>query len=81
MNRIRQDLSIGSNIRNLRKQSKMTQEQVIAKMQLMNCNITRSIYSRYETGELNIRVSDLVALKNIFACTFDNFFKNINIRQ
>ena len=76
--KIRQDLSIGANIRNLRKQHKLTQEQVIAKLQLRGLNISRSIYSQMELGTYNIRVSELVALKAIFKCTFDDFFEGID---
>ena len=72
--KIRQDISIGDNLRDLRKKNKLTQEQVAAKMQLLGCSINRSVYSRYETGELNIRVSDLAALKKVFNCQYDDFF-------
>ncbi len=77
MNKLRQDLNIGKNIRELRKSVKLTQEQIVAQMQLKNSSITRSVYSRYETGELNIKVSDLVILRDIFKCSFDDFFINL----
>ena len=73
MDRLRQDINIGANIRKLRKCSGLTQEAVTAKMQLLNCeDITRSLYSRYETGELNIKVSHLRVLRQIFKCTYDD---------
>lgn len=75
--KIRQDISIGSNIRNLRKKHNLTQEQVIAKLQLMGLSISRSIYSQIELGTYNIRVSELAALRVIFHCSFDDFFLNI----
>ena len=77
MDKLRQDISIGKNIQSLRKLSKLTQEQVVAKLQLNESNTNRSIYSRYETGELNIKISDLVLLRKIFMCSFDDFFENI----
>ena len=51
--KIRQDVSIGSNIRKLRKKLKLTQGQVIAKLQLRGFNISRSIYSQIELGTYN----------------------------
>ena len=48
--KIKQDISIGSNIRLLRKQSHLTQEQVVARLQLQGIEISRSIYSQIECG-------------------------------
>ena len=77
MEKIRQDINMGDNLRKLRKKRKLTQEQVSIKLQALGCDITRSIYSRYETGELNIRVSELIALKEIFICQYDDFFNGL----
>ena len=41
MNKIRQDINIGSNLRRLRKSKKLTQEKVAIEMQLAGCKITR----------------------------------------
>jgi len=78
--KIRQDISIGDNLRKLRKKRKLAQWQVAAKLQIQGCDITRSIYSRYETGELNIQVSVLIALKDIFKCEYADFFENLEIK-
>lgn len=78
MSKLRQDFNIGINIRKLRNKSNYTQEQVIAKLQLLGSTTTRSVYSRYETGELNIKISDLVYLKQIFNCQYDDFFENLD---
>lgn len=77
MNKLRQDVNIGNTIRTLRNSCNLTQEEVTTKLQLLGSNISRSIYSRYETGELNIKISDLIGLKNIFQCTYDDFFKDL----
>ena len=79
MQKIRQDKSgsIGGNIRRLRMSVNMTQESVIAKMQLMGCEITRSIYSQIEGGTYNIRVIELAALKIIFDVEYSAFFEGI----
>lgn len=75
--KIKQDISLGTNIRNLRKKSHLTQEQVIARMQLKGITISRSIYSQIECGTYNIRVSELVALSELFNVDFNEFFKDI----
>ncbi len=75
--KVRQDISIGSTIRSLRMRSGLSQEQVVAKMQLLGCNLSRSIYSQIEGGTYNIRVSELKALTVIFHTDYNSFFRNI----
>ena len=74
MQKIRPDLDIGKNIQELRRAAGMTQEQVLAKMQLLGLTISKSSYAKIETNRLNIKVSELVALKNILKCGYDDFF-------
>ncbi len=74
MNKLRQDINIGKNLRTLRKSAKLTQDQVVAQLQLTGSTTTRSIYSRYETGELNIKISDLIHFNAIFHCTYEDIF-------
>ncbi|HAO6119559.1 TPA: helix-turn-helix transcriptional regulator, partial [Listeria monocytogenes] len=60
MQKIRPDMDIGKNIQRLRNNSKMTQDQVVAKMNIMGLNISKSTYAKLETNRMNIRVSELV---------------------
>ncbi|HBM3858082.1 TPA: helix-turn-helix transcriptional regulator, partial [Listeria monocytogenes] len=71
MQKIRPDMDIGKNIQRLRNNSKMTQDQVVAKMNIMGLNISKSTYAKLETNRMNIRVSELVALKIIFDANFN----------
>lgn len=75
--KIKQDISIGNNIRNLRKQAKMTQEQVVIQLQLQGFEISRSSYSQIECGTYNIRISELVALARLFHTDFNAFFEGL----
>lgn len=75
MQKIRQDENIGSNIRNLRITAQLTQEEVVAYLQLNGIDISRSIYSQIECGSYNIKVSELKALKQLFNCDFNAFFE------
>ncbi|MBR1470411.1 MAG: helix-turn-helix transcriptional regulator [Lachnospiraceae bacterium] len=72
--KIRQDLSLGKQIRYLRKKQHLTQEEVTVRMQLQGCDISRSIYSQIECGTYSIRVSELFALAEIFKCDINAIF-------
>lgn len=43
----------------------------------MGCDIGRSCYAKYEAGELNVKVSVLSALKKLYSCSYDDFFKGL----
>ena len=75
MQKLRPDLDIGHNIGALRRAAGLTQEQTVAKMQLMGLEIAKSTYAKLETNRMNIKVSELVALKQIFNVSFDAFFE------
>ena len=72
--KLRPDMDIGHKISALRQGVKLTQDQTVAKMQLMGLKISKSSYAMIETNRLNIKVSELVALKQIFHGSFDAFF-------
>lgn len=69
-----QDISIGDNLRKLRNNADLTQEQVVAQLQLRNFSISRSIYSQIEAGTYNIRISELIALAEIFHTDYNTMF-------
>lgn len=74
MQKIRPDMDIGHNIQRLRRGAGMTQDQVVARLQLMGLSISKSTYAKLETNRMNIKVSELVALKEIFQAQFQDFF-------
>ena len=71
---ILQDIPIGRNIQAIRIEKKLTQEQVVAKLQLMG-SMSRSTLANIEVGRRNIKASDLRALKTLFDVDYDMFFK------
>ena len=75
--KIKQDIHIGNNIRKLRKANKLTQEQVVTHLQLQGIEISRSSYSQIECGTYNIRVSELMALSELFQTDINSFFIDI----
>lgn len=74
--KIKIDASFGTKLRILRKANGYTQEALVAKMQLLNQNISRSIYSQIERGTYNIRIGELRALKEIYNISYDEFFND-----
>lgn len=79
MQKILQDMSIGKNIRGLRREHRFTQPQLAAKMQTYGSTITDTTLAKIEGGYRNIRVSDLAILKTIFGVSYDRFFDGISL--
>lgn len=80
--KIRQDVShynIGRNIRKYRLQNSLTQEQTVAKLQLLGIEISRGSYSHIECGIDNIKVEELLGLAEIFHVTVADFFEGITL--
>lgn len=75
--KIRQDKNIGSNFKELRIKSGLSQEKLCVKLQIRGCDLIRSTYAKYESGILNVRVSVLNELKLIYHCEYDDFFKGV----
>ncbi|MEG1990974.1 MAG: helix-turn-helix transcriptional regulator [Christensenella sp.] len=75
--KLRQDISIGSTIQRLRNTSGLTQEQVVAQLEIMGCSMSRSAYSQIEIGTYNIRISELIALRQIFGADYADFFSDL----
>ena len=76
--KLRRDRFMGDNLRKLRMERRLSQEKLCAQLQRMGCDIGRTTYEKYETGELNIRISVLVALRKIYGCSYDAFFEGLD---
>lgn len=80
--RIRQDsekYNIGKNIRRIRMENKLTQEQTVAKLQLLDIEISRGTYSQIEMGIVSVQVRDLLALCEIFHVEIGDFFEGMTL--
>lgn len=73
--KIKQDYCIGANLRRLRRQAGLTQEQVAARLQTQGIDMSRDFYAHIESGAYNIRVSELSALRKIYQCSYDDIFQ------
>lgn len=65
---------IGKNIRALRKNSKLTQDEVSTKLQLRGCDITRSALAKIEAGQRHLYPDEIALLKEILNTTYDEIF-------
>ena len=79
--KIRRDRNMGGNLRMLRVESGLSQEKLCAELQRRGCDIGRTTYAKYESGELNIRASVLIELKKIYQCSYDEFFIGLDITE
>ena len=68
---------LGQNIRRIRTERGLTQEQTVAKLQVLGSPLSRSTFSLIEMGRGNLFVSDLVALKMVFQVGYEEFFRDI----
>ena len=67
----------GQNLQRIRNSCQLTQEQTVAKLQVLGSPLSRSTYSLIELGRGNIYISDLVGLRKIFNVEYEEFFRNI----
>ena len=78
MQKLLQDQSLGGNIRQLRKAAGLTQPRLVAKIQVEGGTIgDATTLAKIEAGVRNIRVTDLVALRKIFSCSYEEFFRGL----
>lgn len=75
--KLRRDLNMGDNLRKLRLEHHYSQEKLCVELQRRSCDIGRTTYSKYESGELNIKISVIIALKKIYNCSYDDFFEGL----
>ncbi len=71
------DERLGRNIQRIRQKCGLTQEQTVAKLQVLGSPLSRSTFSLIEMGRGNVFVSDLVALQMVFQVDYAEFFRDI----
>jgi len=54
--KIKINSAFGKNLRRLRKEHGFTQEEIVAKLQIKDQDISRSAYAQIECGTYNIRI-------------------------
>ena len=72
--KLKQDISIGANLKRYRQESGMSQEHVAAKLQVQGLDIHQKIISEMELGRYSIRISVLLALSELYRRPIQDFF-------
>ena len=65
---------LGQRIRFLREARGLTQEQLSARLQLNNCDITRSALAKIEVGQRHIYPDELFLIHELLDVSFDELF-------
>lgn len=68
------DHAIGVKIRNLRINQNLTQEQLAAKLQLLECDISRSTLANIESGLRHIYTWEMKAFKAVLEVSYEDLF-------
>ena len=63
---------VGTHLSWVRKQKKLTQEQLAARMQLLGCDITRSALAKIEVGQRMLCPDEIKALRSALAVSYDD---------
>lgn len=71
------DISIGENLKRLRKAKGLTQANMCARMDVIGRPMSQSTYAMIEGGTRNIFISDLIAMKIILNVEFSELFANL----
>ena len=75
--KLRCDRNIGDNLKKLRRKYGISQEKLCVYLQCNGCDIGRTTYAKYEAGELNVKISVLLRLKDLYGCSFEDFFEGL----
>lgn len=77
MQKVIQNANFGQNLKKIRSERRLFQNDLVSRMQTLGSTISRSGYSRIELGTRNIKVTDLVAFQQVCNVDFAEFFKGI----
>lgn len=71
---IEYEQAFGNNIRKIRKNKKLTQDQLAAQLQIKGCDITRSAMAKIEVGQRHLYPDEIRLLKELLNVSFDEMF-------
>ena len=75
--KLKQDISIGANLKKYRQAKDMTQGEVASKLQVQGLDVHQKIVSEMELGQYSIRVSVLLALADLYNVPIERFFEDL----
>ena len=65
-NGLKQDISIGGNLKALRKRARLSQREAAAQLEVLGVLMSEDILAKIEQGRYSVRISALLALKQIY---------------
>lgn len=68
------DRMMGQNIKRIREQAGLTQDQVAAQLQTLGCDMTRSALAKVEVGQRHIYSWEIRALKKALNVSYEELF-------
>lgn len=76
----KQDISIGQNLKTLRKKANLSQREASAQLEILGISMSEDILAKIEQGRYSIRISVLLAMKQIYnVSSFDIFFEGLSL--
>lgn len=79
-NKLKQDIPIGMNLKTLRRKANLTQREASAQLEILGITMTEDILAKIEQGKYSIRISALLAFKQIYGISsFDAFFEGLHL--
>lgn len=66
--------AVGANIRRLREEADITQEQLSARLQVNGCDITRSALAKIEVGQRHLYPDEIILLKKLLGASYEEIF-------
>ncbi len=66
--------ALGQNIRRLRMERNLSQDQLAAQLQTRGCDITRSALAKMEVGQRHIYPDELKLLRELLGVSYDELF-------
>ncbi len=73
--KIKQNICIGANIREIRRRRGMGQTELVSLLQLEGVAMTREALVKIERGAQHIQASQLRAIKNVLGTTYDQLLE------
>ncbi len=67
----------GRNLRRLRMERGLTQEQITARLQLAGCDLTRSALAKIEAGQRHVYPDELYALRNALEVPYEELLPSM----
>lgn len=68
------EYALGQNIRKLRMERKLSQEQLSAQLQTRGCDVTRSALAKIEVGQRHIYPDELKLLRELLGVSYEELF-------